>query len=224
MRLQKQREWALKCAVFPLAFSMIQCTAGAEDIDCSAVWAAAGPILEEPVAVWVVPQVPDEGVISTFVISELRASDGELFEPRTLEEGVCALDRMLGDKTRDAVREGLADYLQAPDGESVETKLEEIERLIDTRLDRLYVQHGMRPGTGILNIRVHMTSQLGIRRFGGEEVYSPLQREAASLRITTPNLVLDWVWVEYLDYLGGSDFESDEFVRYLKSLDANDGN
>jgi hypothetical protein len=195
---------------------MIACTADAEDIDCSTIWAAAGPVLEEPVTVWVVPQVPDEGVISTFVISELRAGagDGELFEPRTLEEGVCALDRMLGDETRDAVREGLADYLRAPDGASAETKLEEIERFINTRLDRLYVQHGMRPGTGILSIRVHMTPQLGIRRFGGEEAYSPLQREAASLGVTTPNLVLDWVWVEYLDYLSGSDFASDEFIRF----------
>jgi succinate dehydrogenase flavin-adding protein (antitoxin of CptAB toxin-antitoxin module) len=29
---------------------------------------------------------------------------------------------------------------------------------------------------------------------------------------------------EYLGYLGGSDFESDEFIRYLQSLDANDRN
>lgn len=192
------------------------CAAG--PLDCETVWSDIGELRAAPAPVWMTPQVPGDGVIEEFVLTQFFRGD-ETYVAQSLAEAVCILERMPDQKTRNAIRLGLADFVSAAVAGSAEARYEHLTSSIDARLNDLFVQHGMRADTGILYIRTDMAEQFGVRYFGGVEFFSPIQREALAQGIRSPNLVLALVWVEYLEQLGVPGFSGDEFVKYFQELD-----
>jgi hypothetical protein len=65
-----------------------------------------------------------------------------------------------------------------------------------------------------------MEEQFGIQRFGDLSERGPLEEQAAQLGIGSANLVIGWLWVEYLRHLDVPGFNADSLVRELQTLDA----
>lgn len=198
-----------------LMLSTLTCMA-AEQINCDQVWSDLGHIVQIDTPVWRTPQFPEDGFIEEFSINVLKRESGDLFQPRTIEESVCALDVMLGVKTRDALRSGLEDYLGSPSIGSVEENIDKIWVSINRRLDTLYVDSGMASGLGINLILGQVEDQFGVRLYGGAENYGALQNKALTDGVHNPHSVSLWIWMIYLEYLDVDGFDSKKFLDYLK--------
>lgn len=185
-------------------------------VDCDQVWRTVGRIVPMESPVWATPQFPEDGVIKGFSINELKRENEKLFQPETLEESVCALDIMLDNKTRDALRLGIKDYLGSPSLDSQEQRFDKLMDSIDDRLNDLYVGSGMVSGLGINLILGRVGFYFGISLYGSSENYGPLQQKAEKDGVHSPHSVSLWIWLVYLEHLGVVGFESRTFIEYLK--------
>jgi hypothetical protein len=212
--VRRVRKMKITVLIFLMSCALT-CTA-TEQIKCDQVWRHVGHIVQVESPVWATPQLPEDGFIEGFSINILKRENGELFHPKTLEESVCALDIMLDNKTRDALRSGLKDYLSSPSFGSVEESFDKVWGSINNRLDNLYMDSGMASGLGINLILGRMEDQFGIKLYGGAENYGALQNKAMKDEIYDPHSVFLWVWVTYMEYIGAREFESESFVDYLR--------
>ena len=190
-----------------------------EKINCPQILKNIGSFSQVESPVKVTPQIPEDGIIQEFSIKILKRENGELLHPKTLKESVCVLDIMLDSKTREALRQGVNEYLSSTPTGLPEENFNKLWGSINNRLNALYVNSAMVKNTGVNLILARMEEQLDIRLFGGAANHSPLQKQAAKEGIYNPNLVARWVWVVYLKYLDVEGFDEKPFISYLKSLD-----
>jgi hypothetical protein len=165
--------------------------------------------------------VPEEGVIGGLSFKSLYVDigNGHRFIPTSLKESNCALDRMLGRRVGDAIRAGAIAYTRMGRGEKSEEQFERFSMSINSELNKLFVPLGMTPNTGLSEIRSLIQDAFDIPQFS-MKIKSPLQKLAYDARVYTPNLILNWLIIEYVKHLGVSGFDSEKLVEGLRSLDA----
>jgi len=193
-----------------------------DDVDCAKIWDQVRRIHEVEEPQFRVPQVPEQGVISGLSFKSLYFDNDRRFIPASLAESNCSLDRMLGQRVREAVRAGAIAYTRTVRKRASEERVERLSTDIDTELDKSFVPLGMAPGTGLNRIRSLMQNAFDIQ-LPSKQIRSPLQKLAFDSHLYTPSAILTWLQVAYVQHLGVDGFNSEELIEALRALDASYG-
>jgi hypothetical protein len=164
-----------------------------------------------------VPGVSDEGSIPGFKVKSLRYPDGRRFIPQDLRQSNCYLDRVLPENVRNALYDGAVSAVSLQRGKA-EARLESLFDKTNDRLESLFAQEGMHPGTGMPLLLSYLQTDYELKGFHSPEAGS-LEMQAFATGIYTENSVLSWLWISYLQHLGVPGFRSEPLVQPLQQRD-----
>lgn len=185
---------------------------------CTALWSNIGSLREINHSLPKTAVLPDDGVVTGFIIKSLHFRDGTRFVPRNLEESNCYLDRVLQKKVRDALTQGAASALRDHSGDDPEELLDLMSQKTDELLDRMFIRGGMHPGTGMSALLSYLESDYELKGYERSNV-GPLEKQAFSLGIYWKIHETSWLWVSYVQHLGVKGFDSEYLTKYLRALD-----
>lgn len=190
-----------------LLMSSASTLAVAEESLCARIWPAGEPFTTVPHRDDIA-QGGGEGF--GYVLLDQR---GLPFRPKSLEESTCALERMFKSDVREAIRQGVDDYLALTDRASPEVALDHLLAAIDSRVKQT-ISHG------VFNILSDIELHFAITSIGDIQNQNLLQREAAAQGIYLRNYVNRWILLAYLEYVSGSRLNVTALIAYIQSREA----
>lgn len=163
---------------------------------CDRVWQSIGPLAEMMHGVPNTVGLPDGGEIRGLQMKSLYLHDGTQFEPSTIFESSCYLDRVLPNKARAALVDAAQSVLSRSRGQDNRTILEGLFRETDVRFDSMFDGQG-----SFLALLDYLAFELKVAGFRSSSPL-PLERDAFSHGVYFEGHIMRLLWLSYLRHRG----------------------